>query len=143
MKGISTIIAIVLIVMIVVALAALTWTWFTTIFSSLTSGAESAIEETTISMGTEFVIGSAKYSTLSDKINATIVNTGTQNFNISKSTAYINDEYSSIGGFDPSGIITPGDTSTVYNIANNTEACGKILKIIIETGLAKTYSISC
>lgn len=142
MRGISTIIAIILILMIVVALAALTWTWFNTIFASLTASAESAVEGTTTTMGTDFTIENAKY--LDSTVNATIRNTGTQNFNVSKSSAYIDGDYYSID-FDPGDILTPGDTSIIFH-QNTTEipgVCGAVLKIVIETGLLKTTTIAC
>jgi len=144
MRGVSTIIAIILILMIVVALAALTWTWFNSVISILFASAEGSIEDTSTTMGTDFIIENAKFFDLpSDHVNATIRNRGSQNFNISKSSVYIDGEYSDIGGFEPPNILTPGDRSIIYNIINTTPACGAVLKIVIETGLSKTLTISC
>jgi len=136
MKGVSA---------VIVALAALAYTWFTGIFSSLTATTETAVTETTGAMATQFRIEAAKYIG-SNHMNATIRNTGTQAFNVSKSTVYVAGSSASLdttNPFNPGGNLAPGDTSTLYNITNTTEACGKALTVIIATGLSDTKTIVC
>jgi len=139
MKGVSAIIAIILILMIVVALAALAYTWFTGIFASLTGGAETAVETTTTAMGVNFRIESAKNVT-SDDVTVNIRNVGTSAINVSKMTAYVNDEKEEITDIsDPS--LVYGETATFF-VNNTDEPNGKTLKIVAETGLEQTTTIT-
>ncbi|MEM5778596.1 MAG: hypothetical protein QXK49_03140, partial [Candidatus Aenigmatarchaeota archaeon] len=126
-----------------IALAALAYTWFSGIFASLTGTAGTAVTQTTSSMVTQFKIESAKYTgSATWGVNATIRNTGTQSFNASKSSAYINGVYSYFQGATPQ-IVTPGNLGTIYNITNISAVCGAILTITIETGLSDSRAISC
>jgi archaellum component FlaF (FlaF/FlaG flagellin family) len=134
--------------MIVIALAALAYTWFSGIFASLTSTAGSAVTSTTTAMATQFRIEAARYGgSVATGVNATIRNTGTQSFNVSKSVAYVGGAYSPILGFSPPGTLAAGGTAVIYNIANQTIACpttgSTTLTITIETGLTDSRAITC
>ncbi|NIM46692.1 MAG: hypothetical protein GTN40_00855 [Candidatus Aenigmarchaeota archaeon] len=138
MKGISAIIAIILILMIVVALAALAYTWFTGIFAGLTGGAETAVEATTTAMGVNFRIETAKNVT--DDVSVTIRNIGTSTINVSKMTAYVDDEKEEITDIADS-ILDYGETTTFF-VNNTVEPNGKKLKIVAVTGLEQTATIT-
>jgi flagellin-like protein len=155
MKGVSSVIAIILILMIVIALAALAYTWFSGIFASLTSTAGTAVTTTTSAMATQFRIEAAKFtatgcvpsyvSPWNGCLNVTIRNTGTQGFNVSKTVTYVGGANSPILGTIPTGSLTGGQTSVIYNISNQTTiSCGStVLTITIETGLSDSRSITC
>jgi len=143
MKGISAIIAIILILMIVVALAALAYTWFTGIFATLTSGAETSVETTTTAMGVNFRIEAAKNVTGVPccDISVTIRNVGTSTIDLTKLTSYINDEKKDIYDQSNLGSLDYGDTGTIY-VNDTSDPVGKSLKIITETGLEQTTTIT-
>jgi flagellin-like protein len=146
MKGVSSVIAIILILMIVIALAALAYTWFSGIFASLTSTAGTAVTTTTSAMTTQFRLEAVKYTGSNLwNVNATIRNTGTQSFNVSKTVAYVGGANSPINGTSPTGSLTGGQTSVIYNISNmTTVSCGiTVLTITIETGLSDSRTITC
>jgi flagellin-like protein len=154
MKGIESIIAIILVLMIVIALAALAYTWFSGIFASLTSTAGTAVTSTTNAMATQFRIEAAKYfnagSCTSSCINVTIRNTGTQIFNASLASAYVNATYSTINwAASNPGNLAPGATAT-FNITNATTACplganqpGVPVSITIGTGISDIRALTC
>ncbi len=150
MKGVSTIIAIVLILMIVVALAALAYTWFTGIFGTITATTQTAVTTTTTAMGVQFRVESAKFNKIGGTgyVNFTIRNTGSQDFNASKSAAYIagtpctDIKLLSCNPTCTNGVLVVGGTATL-SVQNQTEACGRALKVTIETGLSDTKDISC
>ena len=140
MKGVSAIIAIILILMIVVALAALAYTWFTGIFASLTGTAQTSVETTTTALGTNFRIESAKNVTPS-VVTVTIRNVGTTTIDLTKLTAYVNDEKKDIENQASLGDLVYGNTTT-FNVTGVTEPKGKKLKIVAETGLEQSTTIT-
>jgi len=142
MKGVSAIIAIILILMIVVALAALAYTWFSGIFTSLTTTTSNATSQATTAMAMQFRIEAAKYYPNS-WVNATIRNIGTVNFDVGKLGVYIDGMLSSYVPI--ATMLNPGQVITL-NITNATptQACpNKILKITLESGLEDSRTISC
>ena len=144
MKGVSAIIAIILILMIVVALAALAYTWFSSIFSSLTTTTSNATSTATTSMAMEFRIETAKFYGGSFT-NATIRNIGTVNFDVGKLGVYIDGTLSSYTNNTSGNYLSPGLTATI-NITNSTptQACpNKVLLITLENGLQDSRTISC
>jgi FlaG/FlaF family flagellin (archaellin) len=141
MKGVSAIIAIILILMIVVALSALAYTWFSGIFTSLTTTTSNATSQATTAMAMQFRIEAAKFYGGSST-NATIRNIGTVNFDAGKLGIYIDGMLSSYVP-NATNMLNPGQTITL-NITNGTAACpNKILKITLESGLEDSRTISC
>jgi flagellin-like protein len=139
MKGVSAIIAIILILMIVIALAALAYTWFTGIFSSLTGTAETSVESTTTAMGTNFRIENAK-NTSATNVTVNVRNVGTSTINVSKMTAYVNDEKKNIEDISDSSL-TYGETA-IFNVTSVSEPKGKKLKLVAETGFEQSTTIT-
>jgi len=143
MKGVSAIIAIILILMIVVALAALAYTWFTGIFATLTGGAETAVETTTTAMGVNFRIESAK--NVSDvpccDISVTVRSVGTSALDLTKITAYVDDEKKEIHQQTTLPTMGYGDTETFY-VNDTSNPVDKTLKIVAATGLEQTATIT-
>jgi FlaG/FlaF family flagellin (archaellin) len=150
MKGVSTIITIVLILMIVVALAALAYTWFTGIFATITGTTETAVTTTTTAMGVQFRLESAKFNQIgaTGYVNFTIRNTGSQDFDANKTAAYIAGvPCTDIKLLDctptcTDGILVPGGIASI-SAKNETTACGRALKVTVETGLSDTKDITC
>ena len=140
MKGVSAIIAIILILMIVVALSALAYTWFSGIFSSLTTTTSNATSQATTAMAMQFRIEAAK-SMNSANVSATIRNIGTVNLDVGKLGVYVDGMLSS---YAPNAtMLNPGQTITL-NITNATAACpNKVLAITLESGLQDSRTISC
>ena len=127
--------------MIVVALAALAYTWFTGIFATLTGGAETAVETTTTAMGVNFRIETAKNITV-DNISVTVRNVGTSILDLTKVTAYVDDEKkdtdtSIVADTD----LEYGETATFF-VNDTSNPNGKTLKLVAETGLEQTITIT-
>jgi len=146
MKGVSAIIAIILILMIVVALAALAYTWFSGIFTSLTTTTSNATSTATTAMAMQFRIEAAKFymctGCIGGSVNATIRNMGTVNFDIGKISPYVDGQLS---WYVPNASysLSPGQTFAI-NITNWTSACpNKVLMITLESGLQDSRTISC
>ncbi len=143
MKGVSAIIAIILILMIVVALSALAYTWFSGIFTSLTTTTSNATSTATTAMAMQFRIEAARVAN-SQNVSATIRNIGTVNFDVGKLGVYVDGQLS-VYSPNATGInyVTPGQTATI-NITNTTAACpNKVLAITLESGLQDSRTISC
>ncbi len=143
MKGVSAIIAIILILMIVVALAALAYTWFTGIFAGLTGGAKTAVETTTEAMGVNFRIESAKnVSSTSDfNISVTVRCIGTSTLDLTKLTAYIDDDKKEIQNQAGLESLVYGNTSTFF-VSTTDDPVGSTLKLVAATGLEQTTTIT-
>jgi archaellum component FlaF (FlaF/FlaG flagellin family) len=142
MKGVSAIIAIILILMIVVALSALAYTWFSGIFSSLTTTTSNATSQATTAMAMQFRIETAKWYT-PKWVNATLRNIGTVNFDIGKLAVYVDGVLSIYAPNATGTYLTPGQTITI-NITNATAACpNEVLSISLESGLQDSRTISC
>jgi archaellum component FlaF (FlaF/FlaG flagellin family) len=145
MKGVSAIIAIILILMIVVALSALAYTWFSGIFTSLTTTTSNATSQATTAMAMQFRIEAAKSyggGGGTGSVNATIRNIGTVNFDVGKLGIYIDGMLSSYVPI-ASYALPPGQVITL-NITNATAACpNKVLAITLESGLQDSRTISC
>ena len=142
MKGLSAIITIVLILMIVVALAALAYTWFTGIFFNLTGDAQSSVESTTEALGVNFRIETAKtVSTTNKNISVVVRSVGTSALDLTKITAYVNDEKKDV--YDQSSLPTLNYGDTVRFYVNDTsDPTGKTLKIIASVGLEQTTTVT-
>ena len=129
--------------MIVVALAALAYTWFTGIFASLTSGAETAVETTTEAMGVSFRIEAAKRIDAGlEDVSVTVRNVGTSALNVSKFSAYVDDGKKDVhvptAGLP---VLVYGETYTLY-VNDSADPTGKKLKLVAETGLEQTTTIT-
>jgi flagellin-like protein len=153
MKGVSSVIAIILILMIVIALAALAYTWFSGIFASLTSTAGTAVTTTTGAMATQFSIETSKGTNGAGSVTLVIRNTGTQNIDTTKLSAYVNDApCTGTGTVNP---LIPGAYLTTPISLTNCLTCtctsgicynsGKIETIIITigTGLQNSATVTC
>jgi flagellin-like protein len=148
MKGVSEIIAIILILMIVVALAALAYTWFSGIFSSLTTTTSNATTTTASAMSTNFRIETAKnMSSLAACCNVTVTLRclGTTILDVTKMSAYINDVPAIItvgsGNSIPSAL-NYGNFTT-FNITTSTMvSLNSKLRLIAATGLEQSAIIT-
>ncbi len=142
MKGVSAIIAVILIVMIVVSLVALTYTWLSGLFGNLVVNAQNSTETTEVSIGTNFKIESARNITgiICCNVSTTIRNIGNPKINVSKMTAYIDDEKKDIKGITLA-TLDRGFVSS-FNISTNNDPKGKRLKLITETGFEQTTTIT-
>jgi FlaG/FlaF family flagellin (archaellin) len=141
MKGVSAIIAIILILMIVVALSALAYTWFSGIFTSITTTTSNATATATTAMAMQFRIEAAKFYG-GNFTNATIRNIGTVNFDVGRLGVYIDGVMSSYTP-NSSYLLPPGQIFTL-NVTNATAACpNKVLAITLESGLQDSRTISC
>jgi flagellin-like protein len=142
MKGVSEIIAIILILMIVIALAALAYTWFSGIFSSLTSTAGTSVTQSTNAMASNFNIESARNFSLVGgvaSVSVSLRNVGTQAFDMTQIGAYVNNlPYSTTGN---SGSLVPGAVQN-FNVTSVPNPCGQVLKITIGSGLSQTATIT-
>ena len=151
MKGVSEIIAIILILMIVVALAALAYTWFSSIFSSLTTTTSNATGTTASAMTTNFRIEIAKNLTnlaACCNVTTTIRCLGTTPIDVTKMTAYINDVPAliTVSSGSVTSSLVYGNTTT-FNVTNTsaaggTMASGSRLRLVAATGLEQTATIS-
>jgi flagellin-like protein len=142
MKGVSAIIAVILIVMIVVSLVGLTYTWFFGLFNSLADTTSASAETTKTSVGTIFKIESARNVTgiACCNVSTTIRNIGNPSINISRMTAYIDDEKKDIKGVTMTAL--RGGFTTVFNVSTSIDPKGKKLKLITETGFEQTTTIT-
>ncbi len=140
MKSVSTIIVSVLILMIVISLAGLAYVWFTDIMGRITESTTGVMNQTIVAFGTQFRIEVAKYDA-NNNITVSIRNTGTQNIDMSKIAAYIEEEPAQINSGN-SGIAEPGDVRTI-GVTNTTEVCGKLLKITTAVGVSDSRTVSC
>jgi len=144
MKGVSEIIAIILILMIVVALSALAYTWFSGIFTSLTTTTSNATTTTASAMSTNFRIEMAKNITgLATCCNISVVIRclGTTPIDLTKISAYVNDVPATV----PTGLPTLNysDTKT-FNVTTTSAALGSggRLRLIAATGLEQSATIT-
>ena len=139
MKGISNLVSTILILMITVILVGLSYVWFTSIFQSISESAGETVTGSSTAIATNFKIEAATNTTATTVATA-IRNTGTQNINMTKISAYVSDSLQTTQG--NTGILVPGNVS-VFNVTNVNNPCGKILRITIETGISDTISITC
>lgn len=145
MKGQEEIITLVLLIMIVVALVALAYTWFSGVFSQLMQAASIAVTRTGNVMSTQFKLESAAYVP-GDQIYVTIRNIGTQNFDATKTSFYVNEILSDSTLPDCphcSCIELSKGCIASYNITYSGSLPAKSkLKATIETGLEDTKDIT-
>ena len=136
--------------MIVIALAALAYTWFSGVFSTLTSQAGAAVTSTTGQMATQFKIEVAKYISGS-QVNYTIRNIGTQTFDVSKTNAFIGGAPASMAGWTCTPACTnnyvPIGGTVNIQVSNTTAAClstggGKTMNVNIATGLQDSVALA-
>jgi flagellin-like protein len=141
MKGISEIIAIILILMIVIALAALAYTWFSGIFTQMTTTAGTSVTQTANTMGTQFKIENVR-NTSTTIINVTVRNLGTQSINLSNAGAYYNGVPGTVAiiGANP---LPPSATSVVGITMGATLVCGKSTTVTIGTGMSDSMALVC
>ena len=144
MKGVSAIIAIILILMIVVALAALTYPWIVEMFGILVGTTQSSTDSSTHVMGTEFRIEIAKNITgLSNccNVSVTIKNIGTSIIDLTKIAAYVDYEKQTIYNQINLGDLA-SDNIVTFNVSANEDPKGEKLKIVTNTGIEKTTTIT-
>jgi len=153
MKGVSEIIAIILILMIVVALAALAYTWFSGIFTSLTTTTGNATSSASSAMTTNFRIEIAKNVTPGSCYNATVTIRclGNTPIDVTAMSAYVNDVTSKIT--NTTGLMGNlptalgyGSVATFY-VTNltPTSGCnitGSRLRLIVASGLEQSITIT-
>jgi hypothetical protein len=126
--------------MIVVSLAGLAYIWFVDIMGKITESTAGVMNQTLVAFGTQFRIEVAKYDT-NNNITVSLRNTGTQNIDMSKLAAYIEDETAEINSGN-TGIAEPGDVRTI-GVTNTTEVCGKVIKITTAVGVSDSRTVSC
>ena len=137
MKGVSAVIAIILILMIVVALAALAWTWFSGIFSSLTTEAEQTITQQQRQMSLNFALDAA--SCVGGNLEFTIRNTGGNDLDADVVSSFLNGVVTNalpLGG----GTLVSGAVET-YREAGSGCATGDTLKVTIESRLSHAVTL--
>lgn len=139
MKGVSAVIAIILILMITVALAATAYVWFTSVFQTITGSAGERIGGVGTALGTSFSIESAT-NVSSNNVSISIRNTGSENIDMTKVEAYVNEvivsEY-----YGKTGTMTSGTVKTFYATVSN--PCNKALRVTEATGTSQTTTIVC
>ncbi|MFH1229417.1 MAG: archaellin/type IV pilin N-terminal domain-containing protein [Candidatus Aenigmatarchaeota archaeon] len=165
MKGVSEIIAIVLILMIVIALAALAYTWFSGIFTQMTTTAGQNVVATQTTMNTQFVLESAACSAagcaVGSTVSMTIKNTGQPTIDATKTTFYIDGKSfvvlpaacAAASGCVSNALVTGCSYScsrvtvatdpTPIRCTSSNPTNPSILKAVIATGLEQTDSIIC
>jgi flagellin-like protein len=149
MKGVSAVIAVILILMITVALAATSYVWFSSVFSTVTTGGTEITEKGVTGIQTGFAIESARYMPSgypASKTAVVIRNTGTVSLNMSDAAAYIAGEYVSEANTEkPSGLLAVNAVNTinVTNITGMGNICGKELKLSFAAGPPQTATIVC
>ncbi len=140
-KGISAVIAVIMLLMITVALAGMAYVWFTGVFSQVTTSVGNQTIQTTIALGTKFVIETAyNDSNPATQVKFVLRNTGTQNIDLSGLGVYINDVSQTLSA---TGTVSPGQKSSVLTISPTGFNCGKSLRVTGGVGgyeAAKTIS---
>jgi len=136
MKGVSAVIAIILILMIVVALAALAWTWFSGIFSSLTTEAEQTITQQQQQMAMNFALDAAACT--GGTLTWTVRNTGSGLLDADQVEAFLNGV--DVVAPNPGGTIAEGDVES-YSLAASGCLSGQTLKVTIQSGLSHSVAL--
>ena len=147
MKGVSEIIAVILIVMIVVSLAALAYTWFSTIFSSLTTTTSNATTTTSSAMTTSFKIEIARNitgATTCCNISVTLRSVGTAPLDLTKISAYINNMPSTIPGQSSLPTNLGYGSISTFNVSTTSSVLtpSSTLRIIAANGMDQTITIT-
>ena len=140
MKGVSAIIAIVLLVMITISLAGLAWLWIFNLSTVLENTVTNTTRRATENMGMQARIQVARFYPIR-WVNATILNTGTVDIDLSKLGIFI-DDVLTINYVPNTSKIMPGGMETI-NITNTTAACNKVLRITFPSGVDDYKTISC
>ncbi|OGI12204.1 hypothetical protein A3K64_02635 [Candidatus Micrarchaeota archaeon RBG_16_36_9] len=140
MKGVSAIIAIVLLVMITISLAGLAWLWIFNLSTVLENTVTNTTRRATENMGMQARIQVARFYPIR-WVNATILNTGTVDIDLSKLGIFI-DDVLTINYVPNTSKIMPGGMETI-NITNTTPACNKVLRITFPSGVDDYKTISC
>lgn len=142
-KGISAIVSIILILMIVVSLVSLTWTWFLGMFSNLSVNAQSSIEAATTSVGANFKIEAARNITglpACCNVSVSIRNIGSSQMNVTRMSAYIDDEKKVVIG--ASIVALPKGGVATFNVSTTSDPKGKRLKLVSESGFEQSTTIT-
>lgn len=144
MKGVSAVIAIILILMIVVALAALAYTWFTGIFSDLTTSAGESITQSTEQMSLSFSLESATCPVpcaTGTAMTLVIRNTGTGLIEANSVAVYLDEVFQATTC--SSGVAE--DLLASCPVTTITDAvCGtSIVKATLGSGIVGTKALTC
>ncbi len=127
MKAVSTIVTVVLLLMITVGLVAVLFVWLSGMLSTITRESGETVEHNIKSLTTSITIESAVFDGTSFK--AYVSNSGREDIDMSTAAAFVEGVYQEIASGN-SGILRPGERTTLV-INNNTDVCGKILRISV------------
>ncbi len=143
MKGVSAVIAVILLLMITVALAATSYVWFSSIFSTVTTGGTAATEQSVATIQASYMIESAYYNATgypASKIQVVIRNTGSSSINMTTAATYIGDTPQT--SETPTANMLASNGVATINVTNSTPACGAVLKVSFSVGSAQTRTIT-